>query len=123
MIVANGHLETSSATVEVQFEIGDILFKERFIFMTNLTGLSIGLFFFTKNSTILVMRQGVLVFPSFSMQLKHADTEGSTNNEPSLKTTDIPFWTKKTNLDLHQISSVYRNSSNGHYKIRPLSRR
>ena len=55
-MVANGHLQTASATVELQFEIGDILFRERFIVLTNLTGPLIGLLFLQKNSTILERR-------------------------------------------------------------------
>ena len=35
--VANAHLETPSATVELHFAVGDTLFKESFILMTNLT--------------------------------------------------------------------------------------
>ena len=68
----NGHLETPSATVEFQYEVGDMLFKESFIFMTNLTSPIGGLTFFQGNSTILDMRQGVLSFFFFSMQLTHA---------------------------------------------------
>ena len=44
----NGHLETPSATVELKFEIGDILFKERFIVKINLTSILIGLLFLPK---------------------------------------------------------------------------
>ena len=41
--------------------------------MTNLTSPLIGLFFLQRNSTILDMRQGILNFPFFSMQLKIED--------------------------------------------------
>ena len=37
IMVANGQLEASIATVELQFEVGDITFREKFIVMTNLT--------------------------------------------------------------------------------------
>ena len=81
-MVSNGHPETPSATVDIQFKFGDILFKERFIVMTNLTCALLGLLFLQKNSTILDMRQGVPNFPFFSMQLKHADNTCSNINEP-----------------------------------------
>ena len=35
-LVANGHLERPSATVELQFEVGDIFFNEGFIVKANL---------------------------------------------------------------------------------------
>ena len=67
-MVANGQLEAPVATVELQFEAGDIIFKETFIVMTNLTSLLIGLLFLQRNSTILGKRQGILNFPFFSVQ-------------------------------------------------------
>ena len=36
IMIAKGHLEAPIATVELQFEVGDIIFKEKFIVMTNL---------------------------------------------------------------------------------------
>ena len=70
IMVANGQLEAPIATVELQFEFGDIIFREKFIVMTNLTSPLIGLLFLQRNSTILDMRQGILNFPFFSMQPK-----------------------------------------------------
>ena len=87
--LANGYLETPSATVEIQFEVGNILFKEGFIVMTNPTTPIIGLLSLQRNSTNLVMRQGVLIFPCFSMQLKHANNTYSNFNEPLFNPTDI----------------------------------
>ena len=72
-MVANGQLEAPIATVELQFEVSDITFRKKFIFMKNLTSPLIGLFFLQRNSTILDMRQGSLNFPFFSMQLKNED--------------------------------------------------
>ena len=72
-MVANGQLEAPIATVELQFEVGDITFREKIIVMTNLTSPSIGLLFLQRNSTILDMRQGILNFPFFSMQLQNED--------------------------------------------------
>ena len=73
IMVANGQLEAPIATVELQFEVGDITFREKFIVMTNLTSHLIGLLFLQRNSTILDMHQGILNFPFFSMQLKNED--------------------------------------------------
>ena len=72
-MVANGQLEAPIATVELQFEVGDITLREKFIVMTNLTNTLIGLFFLQRNSTILDMRHGILNFPFFSMQLKNEE--------------------------------------------------
>ena len=71
IMLANGQLEAPIATVELQFEIGDITFREKFIVVANLTSPLIGLLFPQRNSTILDMRQGILKFPFFSMQLKN----------------------------------------------------
>ena len=65
IMVANGQLEAPIATVELQFEVGDITFREKFIVMTNLTSPLIGLLFLQRNSTILDIRQGKLNFPFF----------------------------------------------------------
>ena len=73
IMVANGQLEAPIATVELQFEVGDTTFREKFIVLTNLTSPLIGLLFLQRNSTILDMRQGILNFPFFSMQLKNED--------------------------------------------------
>ena len=70
---ANGQLEIPKSTVELKFEVGDIDFHEIFIVMEKLTSPLIGLSFLQRNNTILDMRQGVLNFPFFSMQLKTAD--------------------------------------------------
>ena len=84
IMVANGQLEAPIATVELQFEVGDITFREKFIVMTNLTSPLIGLLFLQRNSTILDMRQGILNFPFFSMQLKNEDRTYPNVIEPTL---------------------------------------
>ena len=84
IMVANGQLEAPIATVELQFEVGDITFREKFIVMTNLTSPWIGLLFLQRNSTILDMRQGIVNFPFFSMQLKNEDRTYSNVIEPIL---------------------------------------
>ena len=64
-MIANEQLEASIATVELQFEVGDIIFRENFLVMTKLTSHLLGLLFLQRNSTVLDMRQGFLNFPSF----------------------------------------------------------
>ena len=71
IMVANGQLEAPIATVELQLEVDDIIFREKFIVMTNLTSRLIGLLILQRKSTILDMRQGTLNSPFFSMQLKN----------------------------------------------------
>ena len=84
IMIANGQLEAAIATVELQFEVRDITFREKFIVMTNLTSRLIGLLFLQRNSTILDMRQGILNFPFFSMQLKKEDRTYPNAFEPIL---------------------------------------
>ena len=81
-MVANGQLETPKGTVELKFGVGDIEFHEIFIVMEKLTSPLIGLSFLQRNNTILDIRQGVLNFPFFSMQLKTADHKYTNVMEP-----------------------------------------
>ena len=83
IMVANGQLETPKSTVELKFEVGDIEFHEIFIVMEKLTIPLIGLSFLERNNTILDMRQGVLNFPFFSMQLKTADHKYTNVMDPT----------------------------------------
>ena len=83
-MAASGQLEALVATVELQFEVGDITIREKFIVMTNLTSPLIGLLFLQRSSTILDMRQGILIFPSFSKQLKYGDRTYPNVFEPIL---------------------------------------
>ena len=89
IMVANGQLETPKSTVELKFEVGDIEFHEIFIVLEKLTGPIIGLMFLQWNHTVLNMRQGILNFPYFSMQLKTADPKYSNVLEPVLNPDDI----------------------------------
>ena len=72
-MISNGQLEAPNATVELKFQVGDISFREKFIVMTNLTSPLIGLSYLQRNSTIFDMRQGILNFSFFSIQLKNED--------------------------------------------------
>ena len=89
IMVANGQLETPKSTVELKFEVGDIEFHEIFIVMEKLTGPILGLMFLQRNHRVLDMRQGILNFPYFSMQLKTADHKYSNVLEPILNPDDV----------------------------------
>ena len=89
IMVANGDLETPKSTVELKFEVGDIEFHEIYIVMEKLSSPIIGLMFLQKNHTVLDMRQGILNFPFFSMQLKTADHKYSNVMEPTLNPEDV----------------------------------
>ena len=89
IMVANGQLETVQSTLELKFEVGDIEFHEIFIVREHLTGPIIGLMFLQRNHTVLDMRQRILNFPFFSMQLKTADHKYSNVLEPILNPTEI----------------------------------
>ena len=84
IMVANGQLKAPFATVELQFQVGDNTFREKFLVMTNLTSPLIGLLFLQRNSIILDMRQGILNFPFFSLQLKNEDRTYPNVTEPIL---------------------------------------
>ena len=86
---ANEQLETPIATVELQFEVGDITLREKFIVMTNLTSPLIGLLFLQRNSTKLDIGQGILNFPVLSMQSKNEDRAYPNVIEPILNQLEI----------------------------------
>ena len=88
-MVANGDLEVPKSTVELIFEVGDIEFYEIFIVMEKLSNPLIGLMFLQRNHTVLDMRQSILSFPFFSMQLKTADHKYSNVMEPILNPEDV----------------------------------
>ena len=83
-MVANGQLEAPIATLELQFEVGDTTFREKFIVKTNLTSPLICLLFLQRNSTVLDMHQGILNFLFFSMQSKNGDRTFPNIIEPIL---------------------------------------
>ena len=89
LMVANGQLETPKSTVELKFEVSDIDFHEIFIVMENPTSPLIGFSYLQRNDTILDMRQGLLNFPFFSMQLKTAYHKYTKVMEPISTKEDI----------------------------------
>ena len=72
-MVANGQKEAPIATIELQLDVDDITFTEKLIVKTNLSNPLVGLLFLQRNITKIDMRQGILNFPFFSMQLKNED--------------------------------------------------
>ena len=108
--VSNGQLETPKSTVDLKFRVGDIEVHEIFIVMEKLTGPLIGLSFLQRNNTILDMRQGVLNFPFFLMQLKTADHKYTNVLEPICIRDDV---TMPPN-DRHSVlmaSQLYENTT------------
>ena len=63
--------------------------------MTNLTSPLIGLLFLQRNSTILEMRQGILNFPFFSMQLKNENRTYPNVIEPILNPVETTLQPRK----------------------------
>ena len=83
-MVVNGESKAPIATVEMHFQVRDITFREKLIVMTNLTSPLIGLLILQRHSTILDMRQGILDFPSFTLQLNNGDRTNPNVIEPIL---------------------------------------
>ena len=120
IMVAYGQLEAPIATKKLHFEVGDITFREKFIVMTNLTSPLIGLLFLQCNSTILDMRQGILNFPFFSMQLKNENRTYPNVIEPILNPVDTILQPgKRTTIWLK--SQIYKeNEATGIIQPLPL---
>ena len=89
IIVANGGIEHPMGTVILQFEVGDLEFRERFIVMKNLTNPLIGLSFLQRNNTVLDVRQAVLNFPLFSMHLETTDQPTPDTQKPLILKSDL----------------------------------
>ena len=88
IMVANGQLEAPIATVELQFEVGDITFREKFIVMTNLKSPLI-------RSPIAATQHYHILYASrnpelsfFSMQLKNEDRTYPNVIEPIINPVD-----------------------------------
>ena len=88
-IVTNGDLQTPTSTAELKFEVGDIEFYEIFIVMGKLSSPIIGLMLLQRKHTVLDMRQSIINFPFFSMQLKTADHKYSNVMELILNPEDV----------------------------------
>ena len=120
IMVANGQLEAPIATVELQFEVGDIRFREKFIVMTNLKSPLIGLLLLQRNNTILDMSQGMLNFPFFSMQLKNEDRKYSNVIEPILNPADTILQPGKRTTTWVKPQIYTDNEATGIFQLSPL---
>ena len=120
LMVANGQLETPVETVALQFEVGDITFREKFIVLTNLTIPLIGLLFLQRNSTILDMRQGILNFPFFSLQLKNEDLTYANVIEPILNPVETVLQTGKRTAIWVNSQTYTDNEATGTIQPSPL---
>ena len=69
-MLANGRLEASFATVELQFEVGDIMLRESIKVMTKLTSTLLGFLVLKRNNVLLDIRQGNLKFSFSSRHLE-----------------------------------------------------
>ena len=121
IMVANGQLEAPIATVELQFEVGNITFREKFIVMTNLTSPLIDLLFLQRNSTILDMRQGILNFPFFPMQLKNEDRTYPNVIEPILNPAETILQPGKRST-ISVKSQIYTESASENTTLKRLLR-
>ena len=119
-MVANGQLEAPIATVELQFEVGDIIFREKFIVMTKLTSPLIGLLFLQRNSTILQMRQGILIFLFFSMQLKNEDRTYPNIIQPTLNPVETILQPRKRTTIWLKLQIYTKNEATGKNLPSPL---
>ena len=119
-MVANGELEAPTTTVELQFEGGDITFREKFRVMTNLTSPLIGSLFLQRNSTILDMRQRILNFPFFSMQLKNEDRTYPNVIEPILNPVETILQSGKRTTIWVKLQIYTDNEATGKTQPSPL---
>ena len=106
IMVAYQKLETPIATTKMHFELGDITFVERFIVKSNSGNPLIGLLFSQRNGFVLDARQGILNFPSFSMQLKDANISYPKITELLNNSRDIMLQPGKQVRNLDQISNI-----------------
>ena len=75
--VANGQLQKPIATATLKFDIGDHIFAEHSVVMTNLTGPIIGLQSMRHNSVVIDNTHGLIQFPHLTMQVKSALSQTS----------------------------------------------
>ena len=119
-MVANGQLEAAVATVGLQFKVGDITFREKFVANTPLTSPLIGLLFLQHNSTTLDMRAGTLNFPYFSIQLKSEDRTYPKVNEPILNPVETILQPAKRTTNWVNSQSYTDNEATGIIQPSPL---
>ena len=76
-MAAIGQLEVPIATVKLQLEMDDTTIGENFLVKKNLTSTLFSHFCLQRNSTLLDMSQGILIFPIFpcNLNLKIAEIQ------------------------------------------------
>ena len=114
ILVANGQLETTKSTIELKFEFGDIEFHEIFRVVENLTGPIIRLLVLQRNHTVLDMRQGIVNFSFFSLQLKSAEHRYSNVLEPIFNPTEVTIPPNDRVLIRNQFATLSVEYSNWH---------
>ena len=113
IMVPIGQLENPKSTVELKFEVSDIVCHEMFIVMQKPTSPSIGLSFLQRNNTILDMRQRVLNFPFFDT-IKDSGSQvyqchGAYRYKRGYHTSP-----KCQTIDLHKFPNVCRHYGHSH---------
>ena len=88
--------------------------------MTNLTGPLIDLLFLQRDSTILDMRQGILNFPFFSMQLKNEDRTYPKVIEPILNPVETILQPGKRTTVWVKSQTYTKNEATGIIQPAPL---
>ena len=120
-MVRNRQLETTIATKEMQFKVGALTFVDRFIIMSNLANLLIGLLFLQRNGTLLDRRQGFLNFPSFSMQLKDAKNSYPDISEPLINQHEIILQPGRQSVIYKEIMNMKSlDYYNRHNTLKPM---
>ena len=109
IMVVNGHLEATIATVGMQFKVSGSTVREKNTVLTNLMSSLIGLLFLQLKSNKLDMCQGTLKLSCFSMQLKKEDRAFSNVTEPILKPVEILLQPGKRTTNWI-ISQIYTDS-------------
>ena len=80
--VANGQIEKPLATTTIKFELGDNIFVEHFVLVSQITRPKIRLHFLKNNSVVIDTTQGLMHFPHLILQVKTASSKTTTNSQP-----------------------------------------
>ena len=115
--VANGGIEHPVGTVLLQFEVGDLEFRERFIVMKDLTHSMIGLWSLQRKNTILDVRKAVLNFPFISMHLESTNTPTPGTQDPLIFKSDLHLKANEI-ITVEIATSGLNEHNNGYCPIR-----
>ena len=86
------------ATATLKSDIGDHIYAEHFVVITNLTGPIIGLHFMRHSNVVIDTTHGFIQFPQLTMQVKIASSQTSATPQAVLihDSITIPQMTTKT---------------------------